>query len=117
MLFLSPGIVYWLQMPLHWLDNNTVFIVGVSRVHSNSLPQKIGKKQNQIVYTHCIYENIRSVHEQKDKNCSKNKNILNDRPRFYNSSIFVVKLVFQFSFFFLAPIKFSKNYVAQYLFA
>jgi len=32
MLFLSPDIVYWLQTLLHSRENNTVFIVDVSRV-------------------------------------------------------------------------------------
>jgi len=30
---------------LNWCDNNIVFIVDVSRVCANSLPQKLGKKQ------------------------------------------------------------------------
>jgi len=47
MLFLSPDIVYWLQTLLHWCDNKAIFIDEVSRVYANSLPQKIGKKQNQ----------------------------------------------------------------------
>ena len=58
MLFLSPGIVFWLQLLLHWCDNNTLFIVNVSRVYATSLLQKWGKKQNQGVDTHCISENF-----------------------------------------------------------
>jgi len=37
MLFLSPGIVYWVQTLLHWCDNNAVSIVDVSRVYAESL--------------------------------------------------------------------------------
>jgi len=64
-LFLSPGIVYWLQTLLHWCDNNAVFIVDVSRVYTNSLPQKIGKKQTKCANTHCISENFRSGTQTK----------------------------------------------------
>jgi len=60
MLFLSPGMVDWLQTLLHWCDNNAAFIVDVSRVYANSLPQKIGEKQNQSVHTHRIFENFQS---------------------------------------------------------
>jgi len=35
-LFLSSGIVDWLQALLHWCDNNAVFIVDVSKVFANS---------------------------------------------------------------------------------
>jgi len=52
MLVLSPGILYWLHTSLHWCYNNTVFIVDVSRIYANYLPQNIGKKQNQSVYIH-----------------------------------------------------------------
>ena len=46
---------------LHWCDDNTVlFIVDVSRVHANSIPQKIGKKQNESMHTHSISENFLS---------------------------------------------------------
>ena len=44
-LFLSPGIVNWLQALLHWCDSNAVFIADVSKVCANSRPEKIGKKQ------------------------------------------------------------------------
>jgi len=40
-LFLSPGIVDWLQALLHWCDNNAVFIIDVAKVWANSRPQKI----------------------------------------------------------------------------
>jgi len=40
-LFLSPGIVDWLQALLHWCDNNAVFIIDVAKVCANSRPQKI----------------------------------------------------------------------------
>jgi len=58
MLFLSQGIVYWLQTLLHLCDKNAVFIDDVLRVYPNSLPQKIGKKQNQNIHTHCISESF-----------------------------------------------------------
>jgi len=58
MLFLSPGRVYWLQTLLHWCDNNAVFIADVSRVYANPHLQKVGKKQNQTVHTHCIFETL-----------------------------------------------------------
>jgi len=45
MLFLSPGIVYWVQTLLHWCDTNTVFIVDPSRVSANSLPQKMARSK------------------------------------------------------------------------
>ena len=45
---------------LHWYDNNAVFIVNVSRVHTKSIPQKIGKKQNESIHTHSISENLQS---------------------------------------------------------
>jgi len=54
MLFLSPGIVSWVQTLLHWCDSNAVFIVDVSGVYMQSLPQ------NQSVHTHCISENFQS---------------------------------------------------------
>ena len=54
MLFLSPRIVSWLQTLLHRCYNNTVFIVDVSKIYANSLPQKIGKIKNQSIDTHCI---------------------------------------------------------------
>jgi len=60
MLFLPPGIVYWLQASLHWCDNNAVFIDDVSKVYANSFPQKTGKKQNKSVHAHCISENFQS---------------------------------------------------------
>jgi len=65
MLFLSPVIFYWLQALLHWCDNNAVFIDDVSRVYANSLPQKIGKKQNQSVHAHCVLKNFQSVTRTK----------------------------------------------------
>jgi len=50
MLFLSPGIVYWVQTLLHWCDSNAVFIVDVSRMYVNC-SWKDGKKQSQSVHT------------------------------------------------------------------
>jgi len=64
MLFLSPGIVYWVQTLLHWCDNNEVFIVGVSRVYAHSSSED-GKKQNQSVHTHCISEHFQSGTRKK----------------------------------------------------
>ena len=43
-----PGLAKWVKTLLHWCDSNAVFIVDVSRVYANSLPQD-GKKQNQSV--------------------------------------------------------------------
>jgi len=57
MLFLSPGIVYWVQTLLHWCDSNAAFIVDVSRVYANSLPQKMARIKMK-AYTHCISENV-----------------------------------------------------------
>jgi len=37
MLFLSPGIVYWVESLLHRCDSNAVFIVDVSRVYARGL--------------------------------------------------------------------------------
>jgi len=45
MMFLSLGIVYWVQMLLHWCDSNAIFIVDVSRVYTNSLPQKMARNK------------------------------------------------------------------------
>jgi len=50
MLFLSPGIVYWVENLLHWCDSNAVFVVDISRVYANSSSED-GKKQNQRVHT------------------------------------------------------------------
>jgi len=44
------------------------------------------------VYTYTAFlKNLRVVHEQKDKKCLGNTNMLNYLPRFDNSSIFVAK--------------------------
>jgi len=43
MLFLSPGIVYWVQTLLHRCDSNAVFVVDVSRVYAISSSED-GKK-------------------------------------------------------------------------
>jgi len=45
MLFLPLGIVYWVQILLHWCDSNAGYIVDVSRVHANSLPQKMARNK------------------------------------------------------------------------
>ena len=59
MLFLSPGIVYWVQTLLRWCDSNAVLIVEVLRVYANSSSED-GKKKNQSVHTHCISERFQS---------------------------------------------------------
>jgi len=63
MLFLSPSIVYWLQTLFHWCNNNTVFIVDVSRVCANSLPQKI-RQETKSKRTH-------TLHFWNQKRCSR----------------------------------------------
>jgi len=65
MMFLSLGIVCWVVgcKLLHWCDSNAVFIVNVSKVYANSLPQKISRNKIK-AYTYCISV----LHEQKDKN-------------------------------------------------
>jgi len=50
MLFLSPGMVYWVHTLFHWCDSNAVIIIDVSRVCANSSSED-GKKQNQSVHT------------------------------------------------------------------
>jgi len=57
MMFLSLGIVYWVQTLLHWCDSNAVFIVDVSRVYANSLLQKMARNEIK-AYTHCISGNF-----------------------------------------------------------
>jgi len=58
------------------------------KVYANSLPQKIGNKQNQSVHTRAAFLKIcRVVHEQKDKKCLRNTNMWNYLPSFDNSSI------------------------------
>jgi len=64
MLFLSSGIVYWVQTLLHWCDSNAVFIVDVSRVYANSSSED-GKKQKQSVHAHCISNNFQSGTRKK----------------------------------------------------
>jgi len=72
MLFLSPGMVFWVQTVLYWCDGNTIFIVGVSRVYANSSSED-GKKQNQSVNTNCISEKFQSGSRKKDKKCLRNR--------------------------------------------
>jgi len=64
MIFLSLGIVYWVKTLLYWCDSNAVFIVDVSRVYSNSLPQKMAKNKIK-AYAHCISENFQCVTRTK----------------------------------------------------
>jgi len=91
MLFLSSGIVYWLQILRHCCDNNALFIINVSRVIVNSLPQKIGKKQNQSVHIHCISENFQWYTKKRIKSALDISTFLNYLTSFDNTSIFVVK--------------------------
>jgi len=61
MLFLSPGIVYWLQALLHWCDNIAVFIADVSRRHANSIPQRYARRKIKAhTHTHCISDYFQS---------------------------------------------------------
>jgi len=60
MMFLSLGIVYWVKTLFHWCDSNAAFIVDVSKVHANSLPQKMAKDKIK-AYAHCISDNFQSV--------------------------------------------------------
>jgi len=64
-LFLSPGLVCWVQTLLHWCDSNAVFIVEVSRVHAN-FSSRDGEKQNQNVHTHCVSEKFQSCTQKKE---------------------------------------------------
>jgi len=65
MLFLLPGIVYWVQTLFHRCDSNAVFIVEVSVVY---LFLRIK------AYTHTAFLKIfRVVHEKKDKKCLRYK--------------------------------------------
>jgi len=89
MLFLSPVIVYWLQTLLHWCDSNAVFIVDVSRVYANSLPQKMARSKIK-AYTRTAFLTIfRVVYEKKNTNALQT-GYQHFKP-FPNSSIFVVK--------------------------
>jgi len=73
MLFLSLGIVYWVQTLLHWCESNAVFIVDISRVYANSSSED-GKKQNENVHTHTAFLKIFIVvHEKTDKKCLRNR--------------------------------------------
>jgi len=64
MLFLSPGIVYWLQTLLHTCDSNAVFIVDVSRVYAISSSIK--------AYTHTAFLKLfRVIHEKRTKDALK----------------------------------------------
>jgi len=52
---------------LHWCDSNAVFIVDVSRVYANFLPQKMARSKIK-VYTRTAFLKIFGVvHEKKDK--------------------------------------------------
>jgi len=64
MLFLSPGIVSWVQTLLHSCDSNAVFIVDASRVYANSLPQKMAINKIK-AHTHSISENFQSGTRKK----------------------------------------------------
>jgi len=66
-LFLSPGIVYWVQTLLHWCDSYAVFIADVSRVYANSLPQMARSKIKAYAST-AFLKIFRVAHRKKDKN-------------------------------------------------
>jgi len=74
---------------LHRCDSNAVFIVDVSRVYANSLPQKMARSKVK-VYTRTAFLKIFGVVQEK-----RRKNTLETGcqhfERFPNSSIFVVK--------------------------
>jgi len=72
-------------------NRTTVFMVNVSRVHANSIPQKIGKKQNERTRTLHFWKLSEWYTNKWIKKCLRNTNILNDLPSFHNSSILVVK--------------------------
>jgi len=100
-MFLSLGIVCWVQTVLHWCDSNAVFIVDVSRVYANSFPQKMARIKIK-AYTHCISENFQ---------CYTNKRIKNALEIGYqhykpspNSNIFVVKCQSFTKFFIRWPV-------------
>jgi len=54
MVFLSPGIAYWLPTLLHWCDNNTVFIADISRVYANSIRRQARNKFESYTHTTCL---------------------------------------------------------------
>ena len=87
-MFLSLGIVYWVQTLLHWCDSNAVFIVDVSRVHANSLLQKMTRNKIK-AYTHYISENFQWYTNKRIKNALEiGHQHYKPTP---NSNIFVVK--------------------------
>jgi len=51
MLFLSPGIVYWVQTLLHWCDSNATFVVDVSRAYANSSSEDGKNKIKAYIHT------------------------------------------------------------------
>jgi len=52
---------------LHWCDSNAVFIVDVSRVYANSLPQKMARSKIKVHTRTAFLKIVRVVHEKKDK--------------------------------------------------
>jgi len=67
MLFLSPGIVYWVQTLLHWCDSNAVFIVDVSRMLCKLFLKRWQETKSKRTHT-AFLKIFRVVHEKKDKN-------------------------------------------------
>jgi len=64
MLFLSPGIVYWVPILLHWFDSNAVFIVDIQEC-VQTLPQKMARNKVKS-YTHTAFLIIfRVIHEKR----------------------------------------------------
>jgi len=66
MLFLSPGIVYWVQTLLHRCDSNAVFIVEVSGVYA------ISSSESKRTHT-AFLKFFRVMHVKKDQKCLRNK--------------------------------------------
>jgi len=84
----TSGIVYWLQTVFHSCDSTSVFIVGVSRVHAHSLPQKMARNKIKPLSHTAFLKIFRVVHEKKIKNALDTG--YQHFKRSQNSSIFVL---------------------------
>jgi len=51
MLFISTGIVYWLNTLLHQCDNNAIFIVDVSSVYALSSSEDRQDTKSKLAHT------------------------------------------------------------------
>ena len=60
MLFLQASIVFWLQTLRYWWENNTLFIVDVSRVYANSSSED-RKETIWNVHTHTAFLKIKKI--------------------------------------------------------